>query len=288
MISQELHSLQSFVERNTTLAIQKAIALQIVGAGMTAEMGITESCKLASKATGFCWKVIHRWAADIYVDFFSLISSIDESTDERIQHELESGRGKHPKWASLTFDENFMAEVRKFVCDTANMRGRPNLTLNDIVGWLKDHHQVDVCKSTVSIWLHELGFSYQHHSKGIYFDGHERSDVVADRKLYLNRLKSLESRMWTYNSPSPDPAIRPVIRVFHDESTFYANADQSSHWTDGTKQVLKQKSLGQAIMVSDFVEEVGGMLESNNERCTIFLEHKTDGYFTNDHLISQV
>ncbi len=114
-----------------------------------------------------------------------------------------------------------------------------------------------------------FGFSYQHHSKGIYFDGHERSDVVADRKLYLNRLKSLESRMWTYNSPSPDPAIRPVIRVFHDESTFYANADQSSHWTDGTKQVLKQKSLGQAIMVSDFVEEVGGMLESNNERCTI-------------------
>ncbi len=78
--------------------------------------------------------------------------------------------------------------------------------------------------------------------------------------------------MWTYNSPSPDPAIRPVIRVFHDESTFYANTDQSSHWTDGTKQVLKQKSLGQAIMVSDFVEEVGGMLESNNERCTIF-EH---------------
>ncbi len=75
----------------------------------------------------------------------------------------------------MTFDENFMAEVQKFVCDTAIMRGRPNLTLNDIVGWLKDHHQVDVCKSTVStcIWLHELGFSYQYHSKGIYFDGHE-------------------------------------------------------------------------------------------------------------------
>ncbi len=52
MISQGLHSLQSFVERNTTLVIQKAIALQIVGAGMTAEMDITtESCKLASKAT---------------------------------------------------------------------------------------------------------------------------------------------------------------------------------------------------------------------------------------------
>ena len=47
-----------------------------------------------------------------------------------------------------------------------------------------------------------------------------------------------------------------------------ANADQSFHWTDGTKQVLKQKSLGQAIMLSDFVEEVGGMLECDGEKAT--------------------
>ena len=70
-----------------------------------------------------------------------------------------------------------------------------------------------------------------------------------------------------------DPAILPVIRIYHDESTYYANADQSFHWTDGTKQVLKQKSLGQAIMVSDFVEEVGGMLECDGEKATFLLEH---------------
>ena len=82
--------------------------------------------------------------------------------------------------------------------------------------------------------------------------------MVADRRVYLHTLQSYERRMWTYNSPAPNTAIRPLIEVFHDESTFYTNADKSFHWTDGNKQVLKQKSLGQAIMVSDFVEEVGG------------------------------
>ncbi len=52
--------------------------------------------------------------------------------------------------------------------------------------------------------------------------------------------------------------------------------------------MLKQKSLGQAIMVSDFVEEIGGLLEHDGERATLFLEHQTDGYFTNTRLISQV
>ena len=38
------------------------------------------------------------------------------------------------------------------------------------------------------------------------------------------------------------------------------------HWTDGTVQALKQKSLGQAIMVSDFVEEVGGFLAHDGDK----------------------
>ncbi len=76
--------------------------------------------------------------------------------------------------------------------------------------------------------------------------------------------------------------------MYHDESTFYANADQSYHWTDDTKQVLKKKSLGQSIMVSDFVEEVGRLLEWNGDKACSLLETQMNGYFTNDMLISQV
>ena len=68
-----------------------------------------------------------------------------------------------------------------------------------------------------------------------------------------------------FGSPTLQPPTlalcRTIIRVFHDESTFYANADQSFFWGDGSKQALKQKSLGQSLMISDFVDEVSGLLQ---------------------------
>ena len=51
---------------------------------------------------------------------------------------------------------------------------------------------------------------------------------------------------------------RQLIQVYHDDSTFYVNANQTFHWADDEVRILKQKSLGQAIMVSDFVEEPTG------------------------------
>ena len=102
---------------------------------------------------------------------------------------------------------------------------------------MKDHQNAEISTATASLWLHDMGFSYKQFSKGVYFDGHERDDVVRARELYLEKLMSYSHRMWTSHSPAPNPSYSPVIRIFHDESTFYANADQSFHWTDGTKQV---------------------------------------------------
>ena len=40
--------------------------------------------------------------------------------------------------------------------------------------------------------------------------------------------------------------------------------------------------------MSDFMEEVGGMLEHEGEKATLFMEYQTYGYFNNALLISQV
>ena len=64
---------------------------------------------------------------------------------------------------------------------------------------------------------------------------------------------------------------RPTI-VHHDESTFYSNANQSNYWSDGTMAVLKQKSLGQAIMVSDFIEEASGDYLRHDDKQARLLE----------------
>ena len=93
--------------------------------------------------------------------------------------------------------------------------------------------------------MRSLGFSQKYHKKGVYFDGHERQDVVDYREQFVKQLHQLDRRC-IYDGHEPEllEGEKPVIQIHHDESTFYANADQSHYWADD-----------QAIMVSDFVEE---------------------------------
>ena len=95
-----------------------------------------------------------------------------------------------------------------------------------------------------------------HHQKVVYFDSHNRSDVVEYRTSFLTKLHELDKKSLTCdgNTPNLQEEERPIIRVGHDETTFYANCDQTYFWGDDESNVLRQKSLGQSIMVSDFVD----------------------------------
>ena len=48
-----------------------------------------------------------------------------------------------------------------------------------------------ICEKTAQRWLHTLGFGYRSHKKMIFFDGHKRPDVVADRAEKLVMLEVL-------------------------------------------------------------------------------------------------
>lgn len=288
VIREGFRCIQEYTERNTSFAIQKATALQIFAGSVLRGSKIMEACDIAAGCTTFNSHTIRKWAKDTFTGYFATVSSIDDVTDDRLELELSSERGCYPKCKSLLSDENFRKEAKEYVLENGYVKGRPNLTLNQFVLWVKEQKSVDICTTTASLWLHDMGFSYKQFSKGVYFDGHERDDVVKEREVYLEKLQSYSHRIWTSHSPAPNPSLSPVIRVFHDESTFYANADQTFHWTDGSKQALKQKSPGQAVMVSDFIDEVSGFLEHDGEKARLLLEHQSEGYFTNEKLIRQV
>ena len=111
------------------------------------------------------------------------------------------------------------------------MKGAPNLTLAYIfLHWVNEKSHVQICQETARLWLHKMSFSYRQFRKGIYFDGHEHEDVEKHRNEYLATIASLQDRVMT--SPSQYPAVPPIISAFHDESTFYASADQSYHWSE--------------------------------------------------------
>jgi hypothetical protein len=73
----------------------------------------------------------------------------------------------------------------------------------------------------------------------------------------LEKLAKLDETTITPSQPCPSvvDTEKQYIRKVHDESTFYSNADQTRFWNDGECQVLRQKSLGSSIMVSDFIVE---------------------------------
>ena len=93
---------------------------------------ILEACDLAAACTPFSSRTIRRWAKDVFTGYyFSTISNLDDVTDNRLELELMSERGSHPKIESLMSDENFRKEAKQYVLE--NAKGRPNLTLQQFV-----------------------------------------------------------------------------------------------------------------------------------------------------------
>lgn len=303
VLQQGYDIISKFIERKTSFVVHKALALKIFSMDLLEGSGIIAACSHASKITGFNAEVIRRWAEVMFRDFLGTTTNIDDIDDEVLEAELTSNQGSHPKSVSLKHNETFRLKATEFVRSHGYVKGAPNLTLDNFIQWVSDEWGVKICNETARVWLHEMGFSYQQFNKGIYFDGHEREDVVEHRKKYLATLATLKPRFLTsptqlpvstshHYAPSQPHALvsspQHIIRVFHDESTFYANADQSLYWSDGSTQALKQKSLGQAVMVSDFIDEVNGYLKFEDTEARLYLEHQSEGYFTNDMFVDQV
>ena len=132
--------------------------------------------------------------------------------------------------------------------------------------------------STCRQCLQQLGFEVITPRKGIFIDGHERADVVEARTRYLSRMLKLGFLHFT-NAPTPE-AIKAIpddiepptadrrsktVYFFHDESTFHSNDDQTLKWGIKGEKIMKHKSKGAGIMVSDFIDDHNGFLAEYEE-----------------------
>ena len=280
----------TYVDANVGLETHKAFALLVFSTAITTwGLGILGAAQRVSDVTGVSAYTVRKWASLYYL---ALIGTPPDDIDNKMVGDLlSSEKGKHCGNAgSILHDEEFRLSAREFVHCHAYKRGEPNMTTKDFSDWIEERFGVSVCIETARVWLHDLGFTQKHHHKTVYFDGHEREDVVAYRKEYVNKMDELDRRcLYPGHTPELLPGEKPLIQIHHDESTFYANADQSSHWGDGALSILKQKSLGQSVKVSDFIEEAGGeYLKHGGEEARLRLETQTEGYFDNEKLLVQV
>ena len=192
----------------------------------------------------------------------------------------EYQRGKYERYIVID-DKEYKEMALTWIRLNSSVKGRPNMTAADFRTWVistflpqvKLHHpQVpsSILERTAIRWLHQLGFEPASTKMGVYIDGHERSDVVEYRKLYLRKLEILESTHAppppVSDEPAPEPSDRrKLVLIFHDETVYHSNDDQKWMWAEKGKQPIRPKGQGRGIMVSDFIEEHGGYLRLSDE-----------------------
>ena len=68
------------------------------------------------------------------------------------------------------------------------------LTNEDIVAFLSSHGQTTLSITTISRWMHAVGFRYKKREKHYFVDGHERPETIAYRPIFTNKYLLFELR----------------------------------------------------------------------------------------------
>ena len=236
------------------------------------ELGETKAAELAGIMISKSDKAVREWRAHFY-------------TNGEIP---ESKQGRYQRSGILWTNEDLNRKATRYIRENANVKGQPNLTVSTFCQWvnndllpnetLEPGFPRKIAVETARKWMHELGFEVVLKKKGTFVDGHEREDVVEYRKMFLRRMVGLgflhESNAPTEEAkkalpidldpPRPELMDKTVV-LFHDESTFQANDDQPTLWAKKGTSVMRPKSKGSGIMVSDFITEKDGYLALTEE-----------------------
>lgn len=116
--------------------------------------------------------------------------------------------------------------------------------------------------------MHRLTFNFKPVSKGLYYDGHERADVVLYRQEYNKRINQYIEREVTYIGENMDEIVYPtlkgstreIVRVYQDECTLHTGEENSKAWLSDKDCDIKRKSEGKLMHLSDFTEKKHGRL----------------------------
>src|SRR5947199_1226794 len=145
---------------------------------------------------------VSNWAeimksADPFLKFWSELKNPCNS--KRIFYFTQ---GKHPKIKSLLWHEDINKKLQEYLmkqnCDV-KVKNFKEFIESEIFPKIGIEEKKTISERTANIWLKELGWTYQRQHKDIYYDGHERDDVVKYRKIFLTQMEEFERLM-----PRPD------------------------------------------------------------------------------------
>ena len=158
---------------------------------------------------------------------------------EQLPHERRGGYQNQRSWLH---DETVKKHIQAYLTNLPTGKVTPkrlqiaiNSTIFAELG-LKPAKPISI--RTVRRWLLKLGWRHTTVKKGVYMDGHERTDVVEYRNnVFLPAMAKFEARMVQYEGPDlkrSEPKLqhgdREIIALYHDESCFHANDFSQQAW----------------------------------------------------------
>ena len=149
---------------------------------------------------------------------------------------------------------------------------------------------------TARQFLREEGFRYVEHKKGLYYDGHERPDVVEYRqKVFIPQIDAYRKRMVEYRPDNleeemikaMDNYVEPrLVLVAQDEMTSQANDGKKRSWIPDGEQPLKKKGVGRGIHQSDVICATVGWLSEASQSMEYGKNY--DGYWNGEMFVKKV
>ena len=212
-----------------------------------------------------------------------------------------SMRGKHQKIKSLLGDEDIYQMITEYLWSI-----RCNITVNKFKKYIEQEvfssvgieNKKSISNTTVRTWLKHFGWTFRTGAKDIYYDGHERPDVLKYRQEFLAEMIQLEQ--WMPKPSDNDIMIliesnlnegdKRHILVTHDESVFYANDGKKTFWGPMGHQPFRKKGTGLSLHVSDFLTEVDGRLKFEQDEACVTIKPgiNHDGWWKTEDLVMQV
>lgn len=124
-----------------------------------------------------------------------------------------SRRGKHAKTKNLLNEDDNFDEIRNWILENEKYTITPHLLRNHINDVFLPGIGIrrTISEATARRWLHALGWIHSRVKKGVYFDGHERQDVVEYREVFLNQMEEYERRMVTVDISDQTKVIEPIL-----------------------------------------------------------------------------
>lgn len=186
-------------------------------------------------------------------------------------------QGRHCKRVSLLDDEDIKEKACRWLRSVQPKNRSPKglkEQLEETILLEKLGLPVNISLQTVTRFMNFWGFNNRKCGQQIYYDGHERQDVIEYRKEWAARMCNHRNTMVEYEGENMEIALEPArcrvwekrkVLVTHDECTFYSNDGKDRFWLMNNESVIKKKGQGSSLMVSDFLCPCHGPLRLDEE-----------------------